>query len=116
MKLLDNSSPNNHCAPEPRYFGHPRVGKVIEYIFGSYIYCLFLPTLPESYQICTITDQKYRPPSQQITSFLKKGFRGKMPTLVTTISPEGIIDAISMRRQIQYALKCWAVVIGHFGL
>ncbi|VAX15432.1 hypothetical protein MNBD_IGNAVI01-689 [hydrothermal vent metagenome] len=42
-------------------------------------------------------------------------FRGMMPILPTAITPDGKIDEKSQRRLVQYALKCGAVAIGHFG-
>lgn len=38
-----------------------------------------------------------------------------MPILPTAIKPDGSIDEISQRRLVQYAIKCEAVAIGHFG-
>ncbi len=45
----------------------------------------------------------------------KKDFNGMMPILPTAIKPDGKIDEESQRRLVQYALKCGAVAIGHFG-
>jgi len=38
-----------------------------------------------------------------------------MPILPTAITPNGKIDEKSQRRLVQYALKCGAIAIGHFG-
>ncbi len=45
----------------------------------------------------------------------QNNFHGMMPILPTAISPDGKIDENSQRRLVQYALKCGAVAIGHFG-
>ena len=45
----------------------------------------------------------------------QSNFRGMMPILPTAITPDGKIDKKSQRRLVQYALKCGAVAIGHFG-
>ncbi|MCB9206337.1 MAG: dihydrodipicolinate synthase family protein [Ignavibacteriales bacterium] len=45
----------------------------------------------------------------------KNDFYGMMPILPTAIKPDGKIDETSMRRLVQYCLKCGAVAIGHFG-
>lgn len=42
-------------------------------------------------------------------------FCGMMPILPTAITPSGDIDEVSMRRLVQYALKCGVAAIGHFG-
>ncbi len=44
-----------------------------------------------------------------------KPFRGMMPILPTTITKDGRIDEASQRRLVQYAIKCGAAAIGHFG-
>ena len=44
-----------------------------------------------------------------------KDFYGMMPILPTAIKPDGKIDENSQRRLVQYAIKCGAVAIGHFG-
>jgi len=46
----------------------------------------------------------------------KNNFNGMMPILPTAIMPDGKIDEKSQRRLVQYALKCGAVAIGHFGI
>lgn len=45
----------------------------------------------------------------------KNDFYGMMPILPTAIKPDGKIDENSQRRLVQYAIKCGAVAIGHFG-
>jgi len=42
-------------------------------------------------------------------------FRGMMPILPTPVSADGELDGPSLRRLVQYALKCGAVAIGHLG-
>lgn len=44
-----------------------------------------------------------------------KPFRGMMPILPTAVTKTGEIDESSMRRLVQYALKCDVAAIGHFG-
>jgi dihydrodipicolinate synthase/N-acetylneuraminate lyase len=44
-----------------------------------------------------------------------KPFRGMMPVLPTPITDSGEVDEKSLRRLVQYCLKCGAVAIGHLG-
>ena len=53
--------------------------------------------------------------TSETTKTPRPPFRGMTPILPTAITESGDLDQASQRRLVQYALKCGAVAIGHFG-